>query len=444
MDKEQIDNLLVGSKRTDYAGWNHIKISGDPYQCGFQHGYLLASEIKDAIRVAKFLCTWNTGESWELFKENGMRLFAEKLTDEYTQELLGIVHGASENGFETSFEEIITWNGYQDLLGSWWPEFSGSQPTWFQQRGHRCSAFVATGDSTSDGGIVMAHNTWYYYAAGDHFCNIIDITPQKGHRMVFQAQPGIIASIIDWWVTEAGLMINETTIGGFKGFDGNGAPEFMRSRYASQYANNIAEWKYYMSKDNNGGYASSWLLGDINTNEIARVEMGLKTIGFQTTKDGYFSGYNIAENLKIRNQECGNEGYSDITRSGARRLRFLELLDGKKVSIDDAKKIIADHKDVYLNLDNNPCGRTICGHLELDDAKYGGHAGSTPYYPWGASDGKVMDSAMAKNMSFEGRWGHACGMPFDVDAFFKEHRQYEWLKGYMKSRPTQDWVKISG
>ena len=184
MDKEQIDNLLVGSKRTDQSGWNCIKISGDPYQCGFQHGYLLASEINDAIRVAKFLATWNTGEDWEFFKENAMRLFADHLTDEYTKELLGIVHGASENGFKTSFEEILAWNGYQDLLGSWWPEYIGAQPTWFQQRGHRCSAFVATGDATSDGSIVMAHNTWYYYAAGDHFSNIIDITPQKGHRMI--------------------------------------------------------------------------------------------------------------------------------------------------------------------------------------------------------------------------------------------------------------------
>jgi len=442
MDKEEIDKLLVGSKRIERLPWTYIKITGAPYQCGFQQGYYLASDIREALRVHKFLATWDTGEDWEFFKENAMKLFANHLTDEYTKEMQGIVDGATANGFQTSFEEILTWNGYQDLLGSWWPEYLGAEPTWFQQRGHRCSAFVATGDSTTDGGIVMAHNSWDRYAAGDHFNIILDITPQNGNRMIFQAMAGLISSTMDWWITSAGLVVNETTIGGFTGFDNNGTPEFIRSRYACQYANNIEEWKGCMVENNNGGYACSWLLGDINTNEVARIEMGLKNIGFQKTDNGYFSGYNIATNLKIRNQECSGTSYSDIRKSGSRRLRFLQLLDGKKVSIEDAKNIIADHYDVYLEQENNPCSRTICGHLELDDAKYGSHDGQGPYYPWGANDGKVVNSVMAKNMTFEARFGHSCGLPFDADAFLNKYRQYDWLQGYMKSRKSNNWITM--
>jgi hypothetical protein len=52
-------------------------------------------------------------------------------------------------------------------------------------------------------------------------------------------------------------------------------------RTANQYASSIDEWCKIMEKDNNSGYANSWLLGDVNTNEIARLELSLKYVGFE-------------------------------------------------------------------------------------------------------------------------------------------------------------------
>ena len=63
-----------------------------------------------------------------------------------------------------------------------------------------------------------------------------------------------------------------------------------------------------------------------------------------------------------------------------------------------------------------------------------------PYQPRGAVDGKVMDSDLARNMSFWARWGNSSGLAFDADAFFAEHIQWEYLKGYVKSRPSQPWT----
>ena len=54
-----------------------------------------------------------------------------------------------------------------------------------------------------------------------------------------------------------------------------------------------------MKKDNNGGFAKAWLIGDVNTNEIARLELGLKYTGLKKKKDGYFIGSNVAEDLRI-------------------------------------------------------------------------------------------------------------------------------------------------
>ncbi len=55
-------------------------------------------------------------------------------------------------------------------------------------------------------------------------------------------------------------------------------------------------------------------------------------------------------------------------------------------------------------------------------------------------DGKVMDSNMAKDLSFWARWGSSSGMPFDAEAFLAEHTQYSYLEGYLKDRPTQPWT----
>lgn len=445
MDEKHLKELLKGGAHVTVDGWEYIKIVGDPYVRGFQHGYYLASQIQDAIRVNKFLARWDTGMQWDFFIENANQLFPKHLDDEFTRELQGIADGACEGGFQTNFEEILTWNSYQDLLGSWWPLYNGSQTHWIKNASHRCSSFIATGSVTGGKGIVLAHNCWDRYAASDHYNIILDISPDQGNRLLFQCPPGYIASTIDWWVTGAGLVISETTIAGFSGFNNNTAPEFFRSRKACQYAQSIDGWKNYMWSQNNGGYAGSWLIGDIKTSEIAMVELGLKYLGYEKKSEGYYSSYNVANDLRIRNQECSEDSYSDIRGNGSRRLRFMELLENQTaVDIEQAKAIIADHGDVYLRKENNPCSRTICGHLELDDAKYGSHAGQGPFYPWGAGDGKVVDSNMAKNMSFQARWGHACGLPFDGSDFLQKHPQYNWLNGYMKDRSVYQWQTFGG
>ena len=48
-----------------------------------------------------------------------------------------------------------------------------------------------------------------------------------------------------------------------------------------------------MKDGNNGGYANNWLVADRKTNEIASLELGLKNVTLQRTKDGYFVGSNF-------------------------------------------------------------------------------------------------------------------------------------------------------
>ena len=106
--------------------------------------------------------------------------------------------------------------------------------------------------------------------------------------------PGVIASDDDFGINSDGLMVTETTITQFEGWDPNGKPEFMRARKALQYAGNIDAYTKIMLDGNNGGYANDWLLGDRKTGEIAQFELGLKAYKLWRTKDGVFSGSNWA------------------------------------------------------------------------------------------------------------------------------------------------------
>ena len=48
---------------------------------------------------------------------------------------------------------------------------------------------------------------------------IFDIVPTHGYRMLTDGFPGIIVSDDDFAINSAGIMVTETTIAGFYGFD---------------------------------------------------------------------------------------------------------------------------------------------------------------------------------------------------------------------------------
>jgi hypothetical protein len=287
----------------------------------------------------------------------------------------------------------------------------------------------------------LGHNTMSSY--NEYYPNvIIDILPDKGQRMLMQITAGWIHSGTDFFITSAGLVGSETTIAGFASFDDQGIPEFTRMRRATQDANTIDEWCRIMKKGNNGGYANSWLLGDVNTGEIARLELGLKYIGFEKKKDGCFMGSNIAENLKILRLETSSDETDISKMEVARRVRWKQLMaeNAGKIDLAMAKQFEADHYDPFLD-EVRLGGRGLCCHGELERTPCGWPA--VPYGPGGTVDAKVVDAKMARNMSFSARWGSACGTPFDAEKFLTAHPQFDWMKDILASRPSEPWTDFS-
>lgn len=421
--------------RLDLNGWIFLHIEGKPFERGFQRGYLTAAEIEDFLKTIAYVEKFQTAKEIRFFVEAAPRLFKDKVSEEFVEEMKGMVAGMEKAGKKVSYEEMLLMNGFIDVLWHWWPQ----QVQQEKAIGPGCSAFIATGEATADGKIVMAHNSWYFYHTL-RFCNIIvEIFPERGHCILMQTWGPCLYSATDFFITGAGLMGTETTIGDFTGFDPKGLPIFERARKAMQYANSIDDWAALMIEKNNGAYANSWLLGDIRTNEIARLELGLKNHSFEKKKNGYYTGSNIVDDVKILREET-EAVYDDIRDfCVARRVRWQQLMKKHygRIDIEAAKVMLADHYDVYLEKEK-PSFRTICGHWALDDGSVPGTLGA--YLPGGAVDGKVVDSGLAKNWKLWAKWGSSCDIGFDAEEFLEKHPQYEWMEGCLKDLPASPWT----
>jgi len=423
--------------RLNKNGWIRVHIEGEPYQRGIQYGYLIAPELKKALKTAKYLDYHDFGKTWDFFKKSSLHLFLPKIPKEYLTEIRGIAAGARKAGVKVSWQDILAWNASNEITDYWWPN----------KTKEHCSAFIATGSATQDGKIVLAHDNFNTMPLGEYDNIILDIKPKHGHRIIMQTKVGYIFSFTDFFETSAGIIGAETTIGDFSSFNRHGTPEFIRMRKATQYANNIKQWIAIMLKNNNGAYANDWFLGNINTGKIVQFELGLKYHHIWQTKDGYFIGYNGAEDARVRNLECTNSASNFNIRCSvaARKVRLTQLMKKYygKINLSIATKIMADHYDVYLHK-INPSSRTVDGHVDLDPENYTpATIVHLPFQPERALDGKVTTTNLAKQLALYARWGSPSGMPFNVHEYVTKHPQWDYLKDYLLDLPTEPWTKFS-
>ena len=329
----------------------------------------------------------------------------------------------------------------------------------------RCSAFMAVGNTYTTGGeIVCAHITFDNYMMGQ-FDNIIlyidtstnNTAKKPSYNMLMQTFPGGIFSSTDFFVTSANIIGTETTIGGFHAFELH-APSCVRCRRAMQYSGTLDDYVTNLRLNNSGDYANTWYIGHTKSKdsktgqirpEIMRIELGLKYVNIEKKTDGYFIGFNACYDARIRNLECNNDGFFDIRRhSGARRVTLNKKIkeyteSAKRISVEEAQKIISDHYDLYLEKDN-PCSRSICAHYDLDKREYmSQESRPKPYQPKGAVDAKIGSSSMCDKMQFMARWGNACGTDFKKDDFCDLRHEWEYQRPFLEDRLKEPWVVCS-
>jgi hypothetical protein len=436
------DPRLKGAyRKPPQSGWTYVHLEGTPSEIGYQHGYLLAPEIKDLQKVFVLELLHDTKKDWAFFRDASKNILWPHIEKEYRDELQGITDGANAAGVKLDIWDIVAMNAYLE-----WSYYTAEYDKQHNIKskitpGDHCSAFVATGSYTKDGKIVIAHNNWTSYLDGARWTMAFDIVPAKGHRIFMDGLPGLIHSADDFGVNAAGIVITETTITGFSGFDVNGIPEFVRARKALQYSASIDDVARIFKEGNNGGYANDWLIADTNKNEIASLELGLKNVTLERKKDGYFVGSNFPINPKLAAEETNFKMDDKTSSANARHLRWEQLMKENKGKIDlaSAHAFMADHVDSVTGK-VDPSERTLCGHIELSPRGSGDWM--PPFAMGGAVQNKATDATLAAKMSFTAAAGHACGTDFIAAKHLQKYPQFNWAKSVMIDMKAMPWTTL--
>ena len=308
------------------AGWIYLHIEGQPYERGYQHGHLMAREIPEYMeRCAAELAANADRQSWDQLRTTVDALFLRGFDREILEEMKGIADGASDAGAKwlgrrIDLLDIVVANTTVELgeLGNAMPMtptgLEGLRldaPSYFDRKRDsamdHCSAFAATGPATRDGKMVIGHVTWWPLTLAEQTNVMLDIKPDKGHRIIMQSYPGGIESGTDWYQNDAGVVLTETTIRQSP-FNIAGTPVAFRAREAIQYGGNVDEVVERLGTRNNGLYTNEWLIGDGKNNEIAMYELGTgHTKLWRSSKnewfggtEGFYWGDNNAKDLQVR------------------------------------------------------------------------------------------------------------------------------------------------
>ena len=439
------DNRLQGAfRKPAVSGWTFVHVQGAPAQIGYQHGYLLADEILDLEKVIHLELTHDNGKDWNFFRDAAKNSMWPRIASEYREELQGIADGLNARGVKMDVWDVVALNAAEEwsyYVGKYDKDHNIPSPSTVVAPDH-CSAFVATGSYTKDGKIVIAHNNWTGYMDGARWTVVLDVVPAKGYRFIMDSLPGFIHSGDDFAVNSAGIVITETTITGFSGYDFNGIPEFVRARKAIQYSASVDEVANNFKEGNNGGYANDWLIGDTKKNEIASLELGLKNITLERKTDGYFAGSNFPINPKLASEETNFNLKDSSISANARHKRWTQLLEENKGKIDVAmaQQFLADHVDSFTGK-TEASERTLCGHVE--DSPRGMGAWQPPFGTAGAVQNKATDATMAAKLSFTAAAGHACGKDFLAAKHLAAHPELSWQKPELRDMKAYPWTTVS-
>jgi hypothetical protein len=440
---QQQNPKLSNASRTDKSGWIYVHLEGSPADIGYQHGYLLANEIDDLIKGMKLSLPHLSGKDWNFYRDAVKKMgFWDRVDREYQEEITGITEGMKAKGKHYDIYDLVVLNANIELSQYYVPMLENKKhPGSANNKAPgNCSGFIATGSFTADGQIAIGHNNWTDYMGGERWNVIADIVPQQGNRLIMDCMPGLIHSGDDFVVTAGGIVITETTITGFKGFDEKGIPEFVRARKAAQYSNSIDDFVQLMTAGNNGGYANDWLVGDIKTNEIARLELGLKDYRVWRSKDSIYVGSNFPLDEKLIKEETTFNPADSTNSPNSRRRRWEDLTNQYKgkIDIETGKTIEGDSYNEWTKArEASRC--VIAGRVDTDP-KGCPEWDWPPFFPGGTVQAKITTAALAKDLKFWAHMGNPNGDDFLAAPFFAAHPQFEWESKYLHDMKAYPWT----
>jgi hypothetical protein len=248
MSSKAHNEILRQASFETQKGVKILKMSGTPYEMGYQHGYLLADRIqtmvtKTVLALPAFIASL-TGKNFEEALEvavHGQKAAEPFLPTEFREEMQGIVDGAQAAALKSkgavaeetavTLQQILLWNTYYDQWCLYChPHFyePGTGSNSNERKGKivfgcagGCSSFSAWDHAAGgDGKLIMGKNEDNFNMPGQEENRIMVVAkPNLGYGHVFMTYPGLIG--LDGGMNEAGLemmthlnsMMDETMAG---------------------------------------------------------------------------------------------------------------------------------------------------------------------------------------------------------------------------------------
>ena len=119
---------LSKAYRYDQNGWIFLHIEGKPFERGFQRGYLTANEINEFYKTMSHTQEFETGENIDFFVKASSKLFKNKVSHEYVEEMQGMAAGCEAAGKNITYDQMLFMNGFIDVAWYWWPTVKNKLP----------------------------------------------------------------------------------------------------------------------------------------------------------------------------------------------------------------------------------------------------------------------------------------------------------------------------
>ncbi|KAH0786051.1 Laminin A family protein [Histomonas meleagridis] len=449
-------------------GFNEIKIetnknssSADQMYCaGFVDGYLtqkriyerfmLYKDINKIEREAEFPNSWTT---WLRENINYVYNSVESNPNDSYWISMGLILKQFE-GYAAGYNATAPENQSMDMLDLWIINSCGDiydlEELWEPTAQHNelrymeCSGLVSMPPDYSD--IYFGHSSWADFRKMTNFIKEYHFNVKEfiANRVVVSTKMGALPSSEDFWLTDRGLMIFETTNGNsnktlFQEIKVDTILTWLRNLHAAWTTDSASEWATDFLLHNSGTYNNQYVIvdskkfkpGEKPTKDLIWVTETMPGIAIKRdmtelfVEQGYWPSFNTPyfeeifniagypEQMKAHNETWDQYSYYNCSRY------LIFKREAKKIqNYEDFKKVLRYNKYKTDEYGHNDPAQQILARYDLrpDDCKYGKRSA------YGGLDTKTTTAlTMLNNLEFD-----AIGSPQYEDNPVWEFGVGEW------------------
>jgi hypothetical protein len=348
-----------------------LRLKGSPYEMGYQHGALLAGEIRQGAvpfydRVVENTSPFNTmspAGRWFVARYLDWTLYRPLLTHaprSFVEELKGLADGSG-----LPFPVIFRGNMLSELKMNLEKRVGRGYSRRLQRS--ECTSFAASGEMTPDGGLIVGRNTDYWgVGLWDKYHIVMFYEPDDGFRFVNVSSAGLLKC--NSCMNEKGICLG----GHFLCSDDvrpRGAGFTALELQIMKQATSVDE-AYRLVADSPRAGAFAYLIADGQRGDAGVIEASASAVGLRRAENDRVWETNFGTTEEFRPHDlCLRFGISKNPISRYERMR--QLLDQNQGQVDPqrAAHLMGDHWDMCAE-DARPTGHIISRLLNVTSAVF--------------------------------------------------------------------------